>query len=127
MPSQRVSFTVCRAKTGRETGYDRHYGDMHAAMRGQGITSTSGRDASTRAVEAGSRLVSAPAGATFCVLQMPRGNLEVVSPRALVLAAIAEAILGRPATPDCALLTGNLFSEHDVISCKVKLAGHHQY
>ncbi|CAL5218701.1 g412 [Coccomyxa viridis] len=82
-----------RTKAGRETGYERHYGDMHAAMRGQGITSTSGRDASMRAVEAGSRLVSAPAGATFCVLQMPRGNLEVVSPRALVLAAIAEAIL----------------------------------
>lgn len=57
--------------------------------------STSGRDASTRAVEAGSRLVSVPAGATFCVLQMPRGNLEVISPRALVLAAIAEAILVR--------------------------------
>ena len=84
---------MCRAKAGRETGYDRHYGDMHAAMRGEGITSTSGRDASMRAVEAGSRLVSAPAGATSCVLQMPRGNLEVVSPRALVLAAIAEAIL----------------------------------
>ena len=94
----------CRAKVGRETGYDRHYGDMHAAMRGQGITSTSGRDASTRAVEAGSRLVSAPAGATFCVLQMPRGNLEVVSPRALVLAAIAEAILVSPAAPPCVLL-----------------------
>ena len=82
-----------RARASRETGYERHYGDMHAAMRGQGITSTSGRDASARAVEAGARLVSAPAGATFCVLQMPRGNLEVVSPRALVLAAVAEAIL----------------------------------
>ena len=73
-------------------------------MRGQGITSTSGRDASMRAVEAGSRLVSAPAGATFCVLQMPRGNLEVVSPRALVLAAIAEAILVSTAAPTCVLL-----------------------
>ena len=31
-----------RAKASRETGYERHYGDMHAAMRGQGITSTSG-------------------------------------------------------------------------------------
>lgn len=34
-------------------------------------------------------------GETFCVLQMPRGNLEVVSPRALVLAAIADALLVR--------------------------------
>ena len=76
-----------RAKASRETGYERHYGDMHAAMRGQGMKSTSGRNASVRAVEAGARLVSAPAGAMFCVLQMPRGNLEVVSPRALVLAA----------------------------------------
>lgn len=90
---------MCRATAGRETGYDRHYGDMHAAMRGEGIASTSGRDASMRAVEAGSRLVSAPAGATSCVLQMPRGNLEVVSPRALVLAAIAEAILVSLTTP----------------------------
>ncbi|CAK0773220.1 hypothetical protein CVIRNUC_004042 [Coccomyxa viridis] len=82
-----------RPKQGRETGYDRHYKDMHAAMRGQGIISTTGRDASARAVEAGSRLVAAPMGETFCVLQMPRGNLEVVSPRALVLAAIADALL----------------------------------
>ena len=37
--------------------------------------------------------VAAPVGETFCVLQMPRGNLEVVSPRALVLAAIADALL----------------------------------
>ena len=35
-------------------------------------------------------------GETFCVLQMPRGNLEVVSPRALVLAAIADALLVSP-------------------------------
>lgn len=66
---------------------------MHAAMRGQGIVSTSGRDASARSVELGARLVSAPSGATCCVLQMPRGNLEVVAPRALVLAAIADALL----------------------------------
>ena len=35
-------------------------------------------------------------GETFCVLQMPRGNLEVVSPRASVLAAIADALLVNP-------------------------------
>lgn len=66
---------------------------MHAAMRGHGIASTSGHDASVRAVEAGSRLVAAPRGADYAVLQLPRGNLETVSPRALVLAALADALL----------------------------------
>lgn len=74
-------------------GTARHYADMHAAMRGHGIASTSGRDAVVRSVEAGSRLVAAPAGADFAVLQMPRGNLETVHPRALVLAALAHALL----------------------------------
>ncbi|BDA44195.1 Elongator complex protein 1 [Coccomyxa sp. Obi] len=77
----------------KQDGYARHYADMHAAMRGHGIASTSGRDASVRAVEAGSRLVAAPRGADYAVLQLPRGNLETVSPRALVLAALAHALL----------------------------------
>ena len=77
----------------KQDGQARHYADMHAAMRGHGIASTSGRDASVRAVEAGSRLVAAPRGADFAVLQLPRGNLETVSPRALVLAALAHALL----------------------------------
>ncbi|KAK9915662.1 hypothetical protein WJX75_002381 [Coccomyxa subellipsoidea] len=77
----------------KQDGRTRHYADMHAAMRGHGIASTSGRDASVRAVEAGSRLVAAPRGADFAVLQLPRGNLETVSPRALVLAALVQALL----------------------------------
>ena len=46
-------------------------------------------------------------GEAFCVLQMPRGNLEVVSPRALVLAAIADALLVHPvAEPQQAICLG---------------------
>ncbi len=37
-------------------------------------------------------LVAAPADGTDVVLQMPRGNLETVAPRALVLAAIVAAL-----------------------------------
>ena len=55
-----------------------------------------------RTVEPGSRLVAVPSGGTVAVLQLPRGNLEVVSPRILVLKAIAaelqvsQAVQGRP-------------------------------
>lgn len=68
---------------------------MHAAMRGAGVASTSGRDAGARAVEEGSRIVAAPRGGTVCVLQMPRGNLETVAPRGLVLAALAQSLMVR--------------------------------
>jgi elongator complex protein 1 len=39
-------------------------------------------------IHQGARLVAAPAGGCQAILQMPRGNLETVSPRLLVLAAI---------------------------------------
>jgi elongator complex protein 1 len=83
----------------REDGYWRHYADMHAAMRGHGTASTSAHDVGARAVEGGSRIVAVPRGGCCCVLQMPRGNLEAVSPRALVLAALAQALLVHNRTP----------------------------
>ncbi len=45
-----------------------------------------------RELERGSRLVTSAGASAKVVLQLPRGNLEVVSPRALVLAAARDAI-----------------------------------
>ncbi|GIL52022.1 hypothetical protein Vafri_7984, partial [Volvox africanus] len=87
---------------------------MHAAMRPDAATAAS-RDVAVRAVEAGAMLVACPCGSrSMCdpasgvpadgserladapvVLQMPRGNLEGVSPRALVLAALVGALRRR--------------------------------
>lgn len=146
----------CRPGSRAGAASTSHYADMHAAMRGAGIVSTSAGDAVCRAVEAGSRVcprapgllqlhcvnagvstftqelgqgmtqalanvlcpvvnedlsvgeltgkfevsqcatlqvVAAPLGTDFVVLQMPRGNLETVWPRALVLAALANVLL----------------------------------
>ncbi|KAG2445393.1 hypothetical protein HXX76_000015 [Chlamydomonas incerta] len=96
---------------------NRHEGDvqaaMHAAMRPDAATAAS-RDVAVRAVEQGAVLVACPAGQAVeaaagaaagggdwrladapVVLQMPRGNLEGISPRALVLAALAAALTRR--------------------------------
>lgn len=45
-------------------------------------------DESIRRVERGSRIVTSVPDDTKLVLQMPRGNLETVHPRALVLSAV---------------------------------------
>lgn len=50
------------------------------------------RDTSLRPVEQGAALVVAPPEGVQVVLQMPRGNLEGVAPRALVLAGAVEAL-----------------------------------
>ncbi|XP_067666360.1 elongator complex protein 1-like [Haliotis asinina] len=47
-------------------------------------------DESIRRVERGSRIVTVVAEDTKLVLQMPRGNLEVIHPRALVLSAVRK-------------------------------------
>ncbi len=67
--------------------YDNLYTAMHAAMRPQGAQGV--RDVTIRAVELGSRLLAAPPHGVRVVLQMPRGNLEGICPRVLVLAGIA--------------------------------------
>ncbi|DBA88250.1 hypothetical protein WJX77_011440 [Trebouxia sp. C0004] len=67
--------------------YDNLYTAMHAAMRPQGAQGA--RDITIRAVEQGARLLAAPPDGVRVVLQMPRGNLEGICPRVLVLAGIA--------------------------------------
>ncbi|XP_048252379.1 elongator complex protein 1-like isoform X2 [Haliotis rufescens] len=47
-------------------------------------------DECVRRVERGSRIVTVVPEATKLVLQMPRGNLEVIHPRALVLSAVRK-------------------------------------
>lgn len=60
-------------------------------MRPQ-ASNAAARDMSVRAVEEGSIIITAPLGGVGVVLQMPRGNLEGVSPRALVVPAVAQAL-----------------------------------
>ena len=47
-------------------------------------------DESIRRIERGSRIVTVVGGDTRLILQMPRGNLETIHPRALVLCAVRE-------------------------------------
>ncbi|XP_059175274.1 putative elongator complex protein 1 [Physella acuta] len=49
-------------------------------------------DESVRRVERGSHLVAAVANSTKVVLQMPRGNLETIHPRALVLNSLKQLL-----------------------------------
>jgi len=73
--------------------YDNLYTAMHAAMRPQGAQGA--RDVTIRAVEQGARLLAAPPHGVRVVLQMPRGNLEGICPRVLVLAGIAAHLQAR--------------------------------
>ena len=47
-----------------------------------------------RRVGRGARLVCSVAGHSKTVLQMPRGNLEVIQPRPLALQLIADLLVG---------------------------------
>lgn len=63
---------------------------MRRAMRPEAAKMAA--DASTRVVEEGAMVVACAPGSTSVVLQMPRGNLETVAPKALVLPACACAL-----------------------------------
>lgn len=56
------------------------------------IPTNANKNIHVRAVEQGALLVAAPPHDIQAVLQMPRGNLETVRPRALVLPAITAAL-----------------------------------
>jgi len=51
------------------------------------MSNTTTADETTRQIERGARIVCAVAADTKLVLQMPRGNLELIYPRSLVLSA----------------------------------------
>lgn len=87
---------LCRMAANKGLGagkYDNLYTAMHAAMRPQGAQGV--RDVTIRAVEQGARLLAAPPHGVRVVLQMPRGNLEGICPRVLVLAGIAAHLQAR--------------------------------
>ncbi|XP_072167241.1 putative elongator complex protein 1 [Diadema setosum] len=62
--------------------------DLAALSEGKTVS----LDESIRRVERGSRIVIAIAADTRLVLQMPRGNLETIHPRALVLSSIKGSL-----------------------------------
>lgn len=70
------------------------YSDLHQRMRRamRPEAAKTAADATTRQVEDGARIVACAPGTTSVVLQMPRGNLETVAPKALVLPAVACAL-----------------------------------
>lgn len=81
-------LSMCRhAPFGKTTGMHQ---DMRAAMRGH--ASLAPKTAAARAIEPGALIVAAPRGSTQAVLQLPRGNLEAVSHRILVMALIEAAL-----------------------------------
>ncbi|CAG9461392.1 unnamed protein product [Pedinophyceae sp. YPF-701] len=64
---------------------------MQAAMR-PNAANAAVKSTRVRIVEDGSHIIAAPPGGSLVVLQAPRGNLEGVCPRVLVLAAVSVAL-----------------------------------
>lgn len=56
----------------------------------EGLKETAAEAGIKRAVERGSKIVTVVPGSTSLVLQMPRGNLETVFPRPLVLKIVRQ-------------------------------------
>lgn len=56
------------------------------------LSSTAISDETVRQIERGACIVCAVPTDTKVVLQMPRGNLEVIHPRSLVLSAIRRSL-----------------------------------
>ena len=87
-----------------ELAFDSLHGKMRAAMRPDdadfatassslaGTVEANFVDMAKRTVERGSRIVAIPPGSCTVVLQQPRGNLEIVAPKALVLPSIAKSL-----------------------------------
>ena len=81
------------------TAHVAHFAPLSALpdlLLGHSKTSESGPDGAqgweTRRVERGSRIVTAVPSAMSLVLQMPRGNLETIYPRPLVLEVVKQDI-----------------------------------
>ena len=65
-------------------------GGADAVYHTEGLKKTPAKVAIKRAVERGSKIVTVVPGSTSLVLQMPRGNLETVFPRPLVLKIVRQ-------------------------------------
>ena len=87
-----------------ELAFDSLHGKMRAAMRpddadfatpSSSVAANAGAnfaDMAKRSVERGSRIAAIPPGSCTVILQQPRGNLEIISPKALVLPSIAKSL-----------------------------------
>ena len=81
-----------------ELAFDSLHGKMRAAMRPDDANTTNSQNSegfAKRTVERGSRIVSIPPGSCNVVLQQPRGNLEIIAPKALVLPSIVKSLRRR--------------------------------
>ena len=65
-------------------------GGADAVYHTEGLKETAAEAGIKRAVERGSKIVTVVPGSTSLVLQMPRGNLETVFPRPLVLKIVRQ-------------------------------------
>lgn len=72
------------------------HGESFARRAAEGAAAGAGAGTGTvqRAVERGSRIVAVVPSATSLVLQMPRGNLETICPRPLVLRVVRALLDG---------------------------------
>lgn len=69
-----------------------HIADVHTVNALEIPLDEPEKDERCRAIERGARLVNAIPSALSLVLQMPRGNLETIFPRAMVLAGIRKLV-----------------------------------
>ena len=95
---------------------------MYSAMRPLAATAAA-RNIAVRAMEHGGQLVAAPLSGVLAVLQMPRGNLEGVFPRPLVLAAIARALDRAQYARAWRLATVHRVGRHETF-CSFPLSNH---
>ena len=87
-----------------ELAFDSLHGKMRAAMRPDdadlempssslaGTAEANFVDMTKRTVERGSRIVAIPPGSCTVILQQPRGNLEIIAPKVLVVPSIAKSL-----------------------------------
>ena len=79
---KKCHFTAILFQHQRLNSADDWCSDLRAIM-----SDTAAANETARKIERGSRIVCAVPADTKVVLQMPRGNLEVIYPRSLVLSA----------------------------------------
>lgn len=65
------------------------------SIMSDGVPTMKPGDSSIRAIEDGCLIASCPSESVEVILQAPRGNLEIIRPRALVLPAVVEALDGK--------------------------------
>lgn len=73
-----------------ERGEQARVEHVEGLKKERGEEGTTGEKGTKRAVERGSKIVTVVPSSTMLVLQMPRGNLETICPRPLVLRVVRQ-------------------------------------